>query len=85
MLKIELCVSNEAARRTRDELRTFLAAQANRMSADPPDPHGSVTSSYVVMRTLLAKLDAVLRSTEQARQPAAEPQPVRVEVQWGGK
>lgn len=71
-VEIEFSMSNSGARAARADLQAFLDSLADRLSGAQPDPAGTATTSYVILRRLLTILDRRLSALDlSARREAA--------------
>lgn len=65
MIEVTLCISNDAARATRAELRRLLnGTLAEKVSGDKKDKSDTATLAFVILTELKVKLDNHIRKLD---------------------
>jgi hypothetical protein len=65
MIKVELLISNEAARAARGEIEHFLAFETSKLMGKMYDRDDAAALGYVVLRQLLEKVTTHMTRKEQ--------------------
>jgi hypothetical protein len=77
VIEVTLCISNEAARSTRAELRRMLNGPlADKIAGEKRDKNDTASLAYVILHELKAKLDVhIARLDDNERADKARRQP----------